>query len=66
MPTIRVEMLTGRSAEQKKAMADGLTQVMVQQGGAAPASVHVVFTEIEAADWFVAGASLSERVKLKN
>lgn len=63
MPTIRVEMLPGRSAEQKKSLAAGLTQVMIDQGGASPASVHVIFTEIQANDWAVAGEFLSERSK---
>lgn len=61
MPTIRVEMLPGRSPEIKKAIAEGLTQVMVDQASATPSSVHVIFTEIEGTDWCVAGVPLSER-----
>ncbi|WP_028602134.1 2-hydroxymuconate tautomerase [Ottowia thiooxydans] len=63
MPTVRVEMLSGRTPEQKKALATSLTQVMVDTAGVSPASVHVIFTDIDSTDWAVAGEMLSDRSK---
>ncbi len=63
MPTIRVEMLPGRTTEQKKVLAANLTQVMIEHANASPASVHVIFTEVEPNDWAVAGELLVERLK---
>ncbi|NYT83330.1 4-oxalocrotonate tautomerase family protein [Alcaligenaceae bacterium] len=63
MPTIRVELLPGRSRDQKREIAKGLTDVLVQQGGATPASVHVIFTEVDPSDWAVAGTLIAEREK---
>lgn len=59
MPTVHVELLPGRSADTKRKIAEGITRVLETEGGARPASVHVVFTEVEAGDWFVAGVPLN-------
>lgn len=61
MPTIRVEMLPGRTTEQKRLLAASLTKAMVEHGQATPASVHVIFTEIQSSDWAVAGQLIGDR-----
>ena len=55
MPMIRVEMFPGRSVEQKRAFAKAVTESFVAICGSTPEAVHVVFVEVEKADWAIAG-----------
>jgi len=61
MPTIRVEMLEGRTVEQKKALAQALTQAVVETLGNKPESVSVVMYDIARHDWATGGELLSEK-----
>jgi len=58
MPIIRIEMLPGRSKDTKQRIAAEMTQVLVRELGAAPSHIYVMFNEVLAADWAVAGAFL--------
>ncbi|WP_029352884.1 tautomerase family protein [Bosea sp. 117] len=55
MPIIRVEMLTGRTREQKQELAESLTSEMARIAKCTPASVQIVFTEVEREDWAIGG-----------
>ena len=55
MPIVQVNMLKGRSDEQKRQVARGITRVMVECTGVAASAVRVLIQEIEPAHWFVAG-----------
>jgi 4-oxalocrotonate tautomerase len=55
MPTIRVELMTGRTVEQKRALAAALTEATVRTLGGSAASVDVVFFDIERHDWATGG-----------
>ncbi|MGX6603257.1 tautomerase family protein [Micromonosporaceae bacterium Da 78-11] len=46
MPNITVELLAGRSVEQRKAFARAVTDHAVEILGARPQDVRMVFTEI--------------------
>jgi 4-oxalocrotonate tautomerase len=61
MPIINVEIFPGRTTDQKKRIAERLTDSMVEICGAKPEAVHVIFTEVAATDWAVAGQLCSER-----
>ena len=60
MPIIRVEMVKGRSDEQKKALAKKLTEGFVESCGGNAEAIHVVITEVEKSDWAVGARMLSE------
>lgn len=60
MPTIHVEMLSGRTEEQKERIAQRLTQVLIDEAGARPESVHVIFQDVSPRDWAVAGKLLGK------
>lgn len=47
MPTILVYWSEGRSREQKARVIDGIIDVMVEQGGARPEDVVVIFQDVE-------------------
>jgi 4-oxalocrotonate tautomerase len=55
MPLIQVSMFAGRTAEQKRAFAQALTDAAVRTVGATPESVDIIFTEVQRGDWATAG-----------
>ena len=61
MPTIRVELMEGRTAEQKKALVQALTQAVVDTLGSKPESVDVLLFDIKRQDWATGGVQWSER-----
>ncbi len=60
MPIIKVEMLEGRSKEQKRKLAKALTQAMVEIAKTDSGSVTVVFSEYSRESWAQAGKLLSD------
>jgi len=61
MPTLRVELMEGRTPEQKKELAQALTQAVVQVLGSKPESVDILFYDIRRHDWATGGILWSER-----
>ena len=61
MPLIRVELFEGRSPEQKRALAQALTEATVQTLQCKPDAVDVMFFEVARSDWVTGGVPWSER-----
>ncbi|WP_269768430.1 2-hydroxymuconate tautomerase [Bordetella genomosp. 8] len=61
MPYVRIEMLEGRTEEQKAAIAKVVTQAMEDHAGAPPQSVFVVFEDVARENWAVGGTLISQR-----
>ena len=61
MPTIRVELLEGRTPEQKTALVKALTQAVVESLGSKPESVDVLLFDIPRQNWATGGVLWSER-----
>ena len=57
MPTIRVELMEGRTVEQKRALVRALTQAVVDTIGARPEAVDILLFDIKRHDW-ATGAEL--------
>lgn len=55
MPIIRVEMFTGRTRDQKRALVKELTDCFVRTCGGKPESVQVVLVDVERQDWGAGG-----------
>ncbi len=55
MPDVHITMLEGRSLEQKRKLAERITQVMVEEAGAKPESTHIVFIEVPHTNFAVSG-----------
>ena len=60
MPTYHVEMLEGRTIEQKKKLVTEITRVSVDVLGGAPESVDVIITDIKRQNWATGGKLWSE------
>ncbi|MGI9153833.1 MAG: 4-oxalocrotonate tautomerase, partial [Rubrivivax sp.] len=55
MPTIRVELFEGRTVEQKRALAQALTEATVRTLGGSADGVDVVFFDIARQNWSTGG-----------
>jgi 4-oxalocrotonate tautomerase len=61
MPTIRIEMFEGRSAEQKRALVAAITEACVRTIGASPESVDILLFDIAKQDWATGGTLWSDK-----
>jgi 4-oxalocrotonate tautomerase len=61
MPTIRVELLEGRTPQQKKDLAQALTEACVKTLGSRAESVDVLFFDVPHHDWATGGEPWSEK-----
>lgn len=61
MPTVRVQLLSGRTADQKRACGAAITDALVTHCGARADAVYVVFEEVEPEDWIVGRDSVADR-----
>ena len=60
MPTYHVEMMEGRTVEQKKKLVAEITRVSVEILGGAPESVDIIITDIQRENWANGGKLWSE------
>ena len=63
MPTLRVELFEGRTAEQKRALAKELTDACVRVLGGSADGVDVLFFDIRREDWASGGVLWSDKGK---
>ncbi|WP_029889204.1 2-hydroxymuconate tautomerase [Polycyclovorans algicola] len=61
MPVIQVNLMQGRTNEQKKLLAQRITQSVVEVLGAKPESVRVLIHEMGPYDFAVGGVPMAER-----
>jgi 4-oxalocrotonate tautomerase len=61
MPTIRVELMEGRTPEQKKNLVSALTRAVVETLGTKPEAVDVLLFDVKRGDWATGGVLWSER-----
>jgi 4-oxalocrotonate tautomerase len=61
MPTIHVELFTGRTVEQKRALAKALTDAVVSTLGGSADGVDVIFQEVQRHDWATGGQLWSDK-----
>lgn len=60
MPVVIVEWWEGRTIEQKKQVARGITSAM-QDVGIPPEAVHIIFNDVSKHNWAIAGKLASEQ-----
>jgi 4-oxalocrotonate tautomerase len=61
MPTIRVELFEGRTAQQKAALAREITDACVRVLGGSADGVDVLFFEMSRQDWATGGTLWSDK-----
>jgi 4-oxalocrotonate tautomerase len=60
MPTYHVEMLEGRSIEQKKQLVEAITRISVEILGGHSESVDILITDIKRENWATGGKLWTE------
>jgi 4-oxalocrotonate tautomerase len=60
MPVINVQMLSGRTPEQKSALVSALAEVTQQLLGVPEDAVRVILTETPPENWGVGGRTMAE------
>lgn len=63
MPHIQITMLEGRTPEQKRRVAERVTQVVVEEIGTKREAVTVAFVEVSPANYAAAGVLALDRQK---
>ena len=61
MPIIRVEMLKGRTEDQKRDLAKQLTDSFVSACGGHKSSINVIITDVEADNWAIGAELIADR-----
>jgi len=61
MPDVHISWLEGRTPDQKRKVAEGITKVLVEEAGTKPEAVHVVFVDIPHTNFAVAGVPVADR-----
>ncbi|ACV61529.1 4-oxalocrotonate tautomerase [Desulfofarcimen acetoxidans DSM 771] len=61
MPFVHVELLEGKTLEQKREMAKGITDVIVKAGGVNPDSVYVIFKDLAKTELAKAGQLIADK-----
>jgi 4-oxalocrotonate tautomerase len=60
MPNITVQWYAGRTDQQKREIVAAITAAMVNIGKTTADQVHVVFQDVEKANWGVSGKRASD------
>ncbi len=60
MPTYHIEMMEGRTVEQKKKLVEAITQATVDILGGTPDAVDIIITDIKRENWATGGKLWSE------
>ena len=55
MPTYHIEMMEGRTVEQKRKLAEEITRVSVEVLGGSPESVDILIKEVKRENWATGG-----------
>jgi 4-oxalocrotonate tautomerase len=63
MPLIHITMLTGRTVDQKRKLAQRITDVMVEEAKAQREAVVVVFNEVPRESYASAGTLVADKGK---
>jgi 4-oxalocrotonate tautomerase len=61
MPLVQVTMLKGRSVDQKRKIAERITQTMVEDANATKEAVTITFIEVSREDYASAGVLMADR-----
>ncbi|MBM4226716.1 MAG: 4-oxalocrotonate tautomerase [Gammaproteobacteria bacterium] len=60
MPLVQIHMLEGRSAEQKRALIEKVTEAVCASVAAPKEAVRVLITEVPKSHWGIGGVSAQE------
>jgi 4-oxalocrotonate tautomerase len=63
MPDVHISWLEGRTADQKRKVAERIMQVLSEEAGAKPEATHIVFVDVPATNFTVGGVPHADRLR---
>ena len=60
MPVVTIQMYEGRTIEQKRALAEAITNAMVEIAKTSPDAVNVIIQDVPRSNWALAGKLASD------
>ena len=63
MPLVQVTMLTGRTADQKRKLAQRITDALVEEAGARREAIVVTFVELSKESYASGGVLMADKPK---
>lgn len=61
MPFVQITWVAGRSPEQKKRIAERVTQALEEEGRAKRENIHVSFVDVPPTDYAEAGVTVADQ-----
>lgn len=61
MPIVNIQLIAGRTAEQKEALIKSVTDACVESINCTPESVRILLSDVDIQDFGVAGESVAKR-----
>ena len=61
MPHVQITLLEGRTPEQKRKVAEGITRVLVEEAGARREAVSIAFLDVRATDFARASVLVADQ-----
>jgi 4-oxalocrotonate tautomerase len=61
VPYVQVTWVEGRSAEQKRKLAERITQALIEDGRAKRENIQVTFVDLPATDYAEAGVTVADQ-----
>jgi 4-oxalocrotonate tautomerase len=61
MPVVNITWLEGRTVDQKRKVAQRITQVLMEEAGAKSESTHIVIVDIPSTNFASAGVTVDEK-----
>lgn len=65
MPVVTVQLWTGRSLDEKRALVRAITDAMVEHAGARPDALHVILDEVDPQNWGLGGVIGPDRTDVQ-
>jgi 4-oxalocrotonate tautomerase len=61
MPDVHITWLEGRTPDQKRKVAQRITQVLVEEAGAKSESTHIAFVDIPRTNFAIGGVPAADK-----
>ena len=61
MPDVHITWLEGRTVDQKRKVAQRITQVLMEEAGAKAESTHIVFVDVPTTNFASGGVTVADR-----
>jgi 4-oxalocrotonate tautomerase len=61
MPDVHITWLEGRTVDQKRKVAQRITEVLVEEAGAKSESTHIVFVDVPTTNFASGGVTVADK-----